>query len=112
MDIFVGSLPFKYTEKDLIGIFEVYGKVSSATIVIDKRTRQNKGFGFVEMPIAKEAMKAIKALDGSDQLGRAIIVSEAQKTKKEKGLIRPPKTGLRKVRKKILSSLSATKNEI
>jgi len=100
MDIFVGSLPFKYTEKDLIGIFEVYGKVSSATIVIDKRTRQNKGFGFVEMPIAKEAMKAIKALDGSDQLGRAIIVSEAQKNKEGERIDKTPKDWFKKRKKK------------
>lgn len=100
MDIFVGSIPFKYTEKDLTRIFEEFGKVSSATIVIDKKTRQNKGFGFVEMPNAKEALKAIKALDGSDQLGRAIIVSEAQKNKEGEKIDKSPKDWFKKTKKK------------
>jgi RNA recognition motif-containing protein len=81
MDIFVGSIPFKFKEEDLIAIFSEHGEVKSAKIVIDKSTRQNKGFGFVEMPNNNQALKAIKALNGSDQAGRAIVVSEAQKNK-------------------------------
>lgn len=49
MEIFVGSIPFKFKEKDLIDLFSPYGEVISATIIINKSTRQNKGFGFVEM---------------------------------------------------------------
>jgi RNA recognition motif-containing protein len=81
MDIFVGSIPFKFTEESLIGLFQPYGDVKSATIVINKATRQNKGFGFVEMPNNNHALKAIKALNGSEQEGRAIVVSEAQKNR-------------------------------
>ena len=91
MDIFVGSIPFKFTEKDLLDIFSPFGEVSSAKIVIDKKTRQNKGFAFVEMPKETEAKKAMKALDGSDQMGRAIIVSIAQKNKDGEKLIQPPR---------------------
>ena len=50
MDIYVGGLPFKMTEKELRSMFENYGEVESAKIIIDKITRQNKGFGFVTMP--------------------------------------------------------------
>ena len=81
MDIFVGSIPFKFTDKNLEEIFSAYGKVNSVKVVIDKRTRQNKGFGFVEMPDRKQGMRAIAELNGSAQEGRAIIVSEAQKNK-------------------------------
>lgn len=81
MDIFVGSIPFKFKEEDLIAIFSEYGEVKAATIVIDKATRQNKGFGFVEMTNNNQALKAIKSLNGSEQGGRAIVVSEAQKNK-------------------------------
>ncbi len=91
MDIFVGSIPFKFTEQNLIDIFAVYGEVTSASIVIDKKTRQNKGFGFVEMPKEADAKKAMKALDGSDQMGRAIIVSIAQKNKEGEKLVQPPR---------------------
>jgi RNA recognition motif-containing protein len=60
MDIFVGSLPFKLKKTQLRELFEKYGEVTSATIIIDNITRQNKGFGFVEMPDEKQAYKAIK----------------------------------------------------
>ncbi len=79
MDIFVGSLPFKFKEKDLEELFSAFGEVLSVKIIIDKATRQNKGFGFVEMKDRPAGLKAIRELDGSEHLGRAIVVSEAQK---------------------------------
>ena len=79
MDIFVGSIPFKLKEKDLIALFEPFGEVKTATIVISKITRQNKGFGFVEMPNEDEANKAIVALNGSELLGRKLEVSISEK---------------------------------
>lgn len=77
MDIFVGSLPFKLKESQLRELFEKFGEVSSATIIIDKSTRQNRGYGFVEMPNAKEAMSAIKALNNTEVMERKIIVSRS-----------------------------------
>ena len=78
MDIFVGSLPFKLKETELKAAFEVYGEVTSVKIIIDKITRQNKGFGFVEMPNVREAHLAIKALNGSEMDGRKIEVSASE----------------------------------
>ncbi len=79
MDIYVGSIPFKLKEKDLIALFEPFGEVASATIVISKTTRQNKGFGFVNMPNDTEAKNAISALNGSELMGRKIEVSVSEK---------------------------------
>jgi RNA recognition motif-containing protein len=81
MDIFVGSLPFKLNENELREIFERFGEVVSVKIVINKATRQNKGYGFVSMQNGGEALKAIQELNGSEILGRKIIVSEAQDDK-------------------------------
>jgi RNA recognition motif-containing protein len=78
MDIFVGSLPFKLKESQLKETFEAYGEVTSVKIIIDKITRQNKGFGFVEMPNDGEANRAIKALNGSEMDGRKIIVNQSE----------------------------------
>ena len=61
MDIYVGSISFKWEDKKLREVFEAYGEVESAKIIIDKITRQNKGFGFVTMPNDEEAKTAIKA---------------------------------------------------
>lgn len=79
MDIFVGSLSFKLRESELREAFEKYGKVSSAKIIIDKITRQSKGFGFVEMPDEVEARAAINALNGAEMYGRPLVVNESQK---------------------------------
>ena len=78
MDIFVGSLPFKLKEEQLKELFDAYGEVTSAKIIIDKMTRQNKGFGFVEMPNEEEARKAIANLNGSEVMERKIVVNTAQ----------------------------------
>jgi RNA recognition motif-containing protein len=84
MDIYISNLPFKLKESQLKELFEKYGEVSSVKIVIDNITRQNKGFGFVEMPDEKQAYKAIKELNGSELDGRAIIVSKSEGKKDNK----------------------------
>ena len=79
MDIFVGSLSFKLKESELREAFEKFGTVSSAKIIIDKITRQSKGFGFVEMPDEDEARLAISNLNGAEMYGRPLVVNESQK---------------------------------
>ncbi|WP_031530466.1 RNA recognition motif domain-containing protein [Dyadobacter crusticola] len=85
MDIFVGSLSFKLKESELREAFEKFGKVSSAKIIIDKITRQSKGFGFVEMPDENEARLAINSLNGAEMYGRALVVNESQKREPRPG---------------------------
>jgi len=64
-------------EAELKEIFEEYGEVGSAKIIIDKYSGKAKGFGFVEMPNEAEAKKAIEELNGSEIQGRKIIVNES-----------------------------------
>jgi len=85
MDIFVGSLPFKLEEDGLRELFEQYGSVTSVKIIVDKVTRQNKGFGFVEMPDDEEANKAIAALHGFEVMGRTIVVNKSEPKKEGEG---------------------------
>ncbi|HQP05212.1 MAG TPA: RNA-binding protein, partial [Bacteroidales bacterium] len=49
MNIYVAGIPFKASENELKGLFEEYGEVVSAKIIIDKFTQKSRGFGFVEM---------------------------------------------------------------
>jgi RNA recognition motif-containing protein len=77
MNIYVGSLLFKMSEAELKELFEEYGEVTTAKIIIDKYSGKSKGFGFVEMPNDAEAKKAIEELNGSDIQGRKIIVNES-----------------------------------
>ena len=83
MEIYVGRIPFKWKEKNLEELFSPYCTITNAVIVIDKITRQNKGFGFVQIEDETSAMKAINALNNMDIDGRNIIVSISNP--KEKG---------------------------
>lgn len=78
MDIYVGNLPYAATDPDLQELFEQYGAVSSARVILDRMSGRSKGFGFVEMPNSDEAQAAIDALNGADLMGRAIRVNESQ----------------------------------
>jgi RNA recognition motif-containing protein len=90
MDIFVGSLPFKLKEDELKSLFEAYGEVESVKIIIDKQTRQNKGFGFVIMQNDEQARQAIANINGSEVMGRTIVANTAQpKSDQPKGTPKP-----------------------
>ncbi len=73
--IYVGNLSFKTTEEELRALFEQYGTVHSVNVITDRETGRPRGFGFVEMDGADEA---IAALDQQDFGGRNLKVNEAR----------------------------------
>jgi len=75
--IYVGNLSYKTSEEDLQDLFNQYGTVNSATIIIDRDSNRSKGFGFVELEEEEAAQKAIEELDGKEFLGRNLRVNEA-----------------------------------
>lgn len=83
MDIHVSNLPFKLTEEELKALFEKHGEVESVQIVINHKTRQNKGFGFVKMPNKAEAGTAIYRLNGFEVMDRKLKVSESKPKEEE-----------------------------
>ncbi len=76
--IYVGNLSFNSTEGELQGLFETYGAVDSAKIIMDQFTNRSRGFGFVEMQNREEGLKAIEELDSKDFGGRSLKVNEAR----------------------------------
>ena len=76
--LYVGNLPYTMASEDLQSLFEVYGKVVSASVLSDRETGRSRGFGFVEMEIDGEALAAIEKLDGQDHQGRRLTVNEAR----------------------------------
>jgi len=84
MTIYVGNINYSLGETEIQKIFEVLGEVESVKIIRDKRTGRSKGFAFIEMPNKKEAMEAIKTLDGKEVAGRNLRVLKAHSTKKVK----------------------------
>ena len=75
--LYVGNLPYKVSDGDLMKMFEPHGSVQSAQVIMDRDTGRSKGFGFVEMSNA-DAARAMQALNGMDFEGRALKVNEAQ----------------------------------
>ncbi len=78
MNIFVGNLSYNTDEEQLRQLFEQYGTVDSARVIMDRETHRSRGFGFVEMPDNGQAQAAIQALEGRDLEGRPLRVNEAR----------------------------------
>ena len=78
MNIYVGNLPYTVRDNDLLELFQAYGNVSSAKVVMDRETDRSKGFGFVEMSSDDEGTTAINKLNGYEINGRALRVNEAR----------------------------------
>src|SRR3990170_5148110 len=76
--LYVGNLLYETTDEDLKQTFSAAGNVVSATIIRYRDTGRSKGFGFVEMETEEAAQKAIDTLNGQDNKGRKLVVSEAR----------------------------------
>lgn len=75
-NIYVGNLTFQTTDDDLRKLFEPYGTVTKAQVVMDRETGRSRGFGFVEMSDGGD--EAIATLNGHQHDGRALTVNEAK----------------------------------
>jgi|PlaIllAssembly_1097288.scaffolds.fasta_scaffold95975_4 RNA recognition motif-containing protein len=75
--LFVGGLPYATTEDRLHEVFESYGPVTEAKIVLERETNRPRGFGFVTFEEEADAQKAMAELDRSDFDGRTISVQPA-----------------------------------
>jgi RNA recognition motif-containing protein len=78
LKLFVGGLSWDTTDSNLANFFAQAGKVTSATVIVDKMSGKSKGFGFVEMSSEEEAKTAIAKLNGQSLDGRTVAVSEAR----------------------------------
>ena len=83
MNIYIGNLSYSTTGDHLKTMFAEFGEVQEAKVILDRRTKLSKGFGFVEMPSNSEADQAIKALNGRLVDGRNIKVNPADSGRKK-----------------------------
>jgi RNA recognition motif-containing protein len=74
MNISILNLSRKTTAKELVELFKPYGAVESCDIVMDKKSGESKGFGFVAMVTDAEGNAAIKNLHGTKVGGNKIRV--------------------------------------
>ena len=78
MNLYVSNLSFHTTDSSLKELFEKFGPVSSAKVIMDRETGRSRGFGFVEMNSDKEANQAIEGLHNKEIEGRNMSVSVAK----------------------------------
>ncbi len=75
--LYVGNLPYRMSEEELVGVFSQAGAVANVAIIMDRETGRSKGFAFVEMEDDPGGDAAILQLNGSQVGGRTIKVAEA-----------------------------------
>jgi len=78
MNIFVAKLSSSTTADGLIELFQQFGEVKEAKVIMDRETNMSKCYGFVEMPNAAEGHTAIAELNEAEVDGSVIIVKESQ----------------------------------
>lgn len=71
----VSNIPFRFRQPDLVLLFGHYGSVIDVEIIFNNKG--SKGFGFITMSDAEEALRARKCLDGIIVEGRRIEVNPA-----------------------------------
>ena len=75
--IFVGNLPFSYTNEKLKGLCVQFGAIKGVNIRSDRKTNKSRGFGFVTFSKPEEAQAAITGLAGAVLEGRTLSVHSA-----------------------------------
>lgn len=75
--LFIGSLPYRLTEGELLSLFIPYGKIISIRIM-HTRWGKSRGLGYVEYENIDDAINAKKGLHNYRLEDRSIIVDYAQ----------------------------------
>ncbi len=76
--LYVGNLPYSYTDTTLEELFAQSGEVTSSRVIVDRDSGRSKGFGFVEMSSDDEADSAIEKFNGHEIEGRPLRVDKAK----------------------------------
>ncbi|MFC1495838.1 RNA recognition motif domain-containing protein [Candidatus Margulisiibacteriota bacterium] len=75
--LYVGNLPWKMKEEELVAAIEAQAPVIAARIITERETGRSKGYGFVEVN-DDDATKVVSAMNGADIGGRTLTVNEAR----------------------------------
>lgn len=75
--LFVGNLSWGVDDAQLREVFESYGTVHRARVILDRETGRSRGFAFVEMEV-DDLNAVIDGTNGMAVNGRPIRVNEAE----------------------------------
>jgi len=77
-NLIVNYVPTTLTEEEFRGVFEQYGELESAKLMVDKMTKQSLGYGFVKYTTPENAHKAINELNGKTLQTKTLKVAYAK----------------------------------
>ena len=83
--LYVGNLSFRATSDSVRTAFAGFGDVTDVQVVEDRETGQSRGFAFVTMGSAAEAVKATSEMNGALLDGRPLRVNEAEERQSRGG---------------------------
>ena len=78
MSIFVGNLPFRAEQEDVVELFASFGEVANCSLPLERDTGRKRGFAFVEMADEAAEAAAIEALQGAEMMGRPLRINKAE----------------------------------
>ena len=78
MSIFVGNLPFRAEQEDVIELFAQFGEVTNCALPLERDTGRKRGFAFVEMGDEAAEAAAIEGLQGAELMGRPLRINKAE----------------------------------
>lgn len=93
MKLFVAKLPQNVTSERLKAMFETYGEVVDAKVIMDRETGMSKCYGFVEMATESAAQAAIASLNGLEMDGKEVLVKESDPAPRSNDRPRGPRPG-------------------
>nr|WP_255618055.1 RNA-binding protein [Synechococcus sp. MU1625] len=78
VSIFVGNLPFRAEQEDVIELFAQFGEVSNCALPLERDTGRKRGFAFIEMADESTEDAAIEGLQGAELMGRPLRINKAE----------------------------------
>ena len=78
VSIFVGNLPFRAEQEDVMELFSPFGEVSNCSLPLERDTGRKRGFAFVEMADEAVEASAIESLQGAELMGRPLRINKAE----------------------------------
>lgn len=83
--LFVRSLAKEVTTESLTEFFSDSFPIKNALVVLDKDTKESKGYGFVTFADVEDAQRALEELNGASLQGKKIRLESAESRHREDG---------------------------
>ena len=81
--IYIGGLPFDFSEGDILTIFSQYGEPTYINLIRDNESGKSKGFCFLKYEDQRSTDLAVDNLGGANVMGRVLKVDHTRYKRKD-----------------------------